>query len=291
MIRATPYKIIRPKSLKLAAEATFPTLLVLAGWKLGLFPDIASFYGPIVSAIFVGALALLCLASMIVIVKRRRQSDKGLMILGMDPLALDLCRRAAAEGMVGYGEETIDCDEINALSIERGCTRIVVAESDPMDRLQLATALIDCKLRGVAVEEAGSFHERLTRKLWVKELNPDWWIYSDGFQPSRVYLWHKRALDIFCASAMLVITAPLLLLIAIGIRLDSRGPSIFRQERVGLRGARFTLYKFRSMKRGRGSGERPCVVVRRRQTDDSPWPGVEEISPRRNSTGLQRSPR
>jgi exopolysaccharide biosynthesis polyprenyl glycosylphosphotransferase len=248
MIRATPYKIIQPKNLKLAGEATSPTLLVLAGWRFGLFPDIASFYGPTVSAIVAGTLALLCLASMIVIVKRRRNPDKGLMILGMDPLALDLCRRASAEGMVVYGEETIDCDEINALSIERGCTRIVVAESDPLDRLQLATALIDCKLRGVAVEEAGSFHERLTRKLWVKELNPDWWIFSDGFQPSRVYLWHKRVLDIFCASALLVITAPLLLLIAIGIKLDSRGPSIFSQERVGLRGARFTLYKFRSMK-------------------------------------------
>jgi exopolysaccharide biosynthesis polyprenyl glycosylphosphotransferase len=117
-----------------------------------------------------------------------------------------------------------------------------------MDRQMLATALIDCKLRGVAVEEASSFHEKLTRKLWVKKLNPDWWIYSDGFQPSRVYLWHKRVLDIVCASAMILITAPLLLFIAIAIKLDSPGPSIFSQERVGLRGSKFTLYKFRSMK-------------------------------------------
>ena len=123
MIRATPYKIIRPKSLKLAAAATLPSLLVLAGWRFGLFPDIASFYGPIVSTVFVGALAFLCPASMIVIVKRRRKPDEGLMILGMDPLALDLCRRAAAEGMVGYGEETIDCGRWAARSREAGNPR------------------------------------------------------------------------------------------------------------------------------------------------------------------------
>ena len=96
----------------------------------------------------------------------------------------------------------------------------MVAESDPSDRHQLATSLIDCKLRGVAVEEAGSFHERLTGKLWVKRLRPDWWMYSDGFQPSRVHLWRKRLLDIVCASLMILVTAPLLLLIAIGIKLE-----------------------------------------------------------------------
>jgi exopolysaccharide biosynthesis polyprenyl glycosylphosphotransferase len=240
MIRATPYKILPRKRVMLVAAATFPSLLILACWKLGFFPDVA----PAV----MWTLVLLCLFSMILIVARRLKRDEGLMILGMDPLALDLCRRAAADGMVGYGEETIDCHEINALSIERGSTRIVVAESDPLDRQQLATALIDCKLRGVAVEEAGSFHEKLTRKLWVKKLSPDWWIYSDGFQPSRVYLWHKRALDVLCASVMIVVTSPLLLLIAIAIKLDSPGPSIFSQERVGLYGVKFTVYKFRSMK-------------------------------------------
>jgi exopolysaccharide biosynthesis polyprenyl glycosylphosphotransferase len=149
--------------------------------------------------------------------------------------------------MVGEGEVRINCEQINAVSIEKGSTRIVVGESDPLDRHQLATALIDCKLRGVAVEDAGSFHERLTGQLWVKTLSPDWWIYSDGFQPSRVHLWRKRLLDIACASLMILVTAPLLLLIAVGIKLGSPGPAIFSQERVGLHGKTFTLYKFRSM--------------------------------------------
>jgi exopolysaccharide biosynthesis polyprenyl glycosylphosphotransferase len=257
MITARPYKIVRAKSLIFAA-ATFPSLIVLAGWKFGLFPDA-------VSSPLMWTLAFLCLCSMTLMLLRRRKRDEGILILGKDDLASDLCRRASDGGMVDQGPETIDCHEINALSIERGSTRIVVAESDPLDSNQLATALIDCKLRGVAVEAAGSFHERLTRKLWVKKLSSDWWMFSDGFQPSRVYLWHKRLMDILCASVMILITSPLLLLIAIAIKLDSPGPPIFKQERIGLRGAKFTLYKFRSMKIDAESKSGPAWAS---ETDD-----------------------
>jgi exopolysaccharide biosynthesis polyprenyl glycosylphosphotransferase len=231
-----------------AAESTIPGILILTGWMLGLFPNIAPAYGGTASAALMWTLVLLCFCPMTFALMRRRQRDEGLLILGTDDLARDLCRGLAEGGMVGQGEVTIDCEQLNALSIENGTTRIVVAESDPLDRHQLATALIDCKLRGVAVEEAGSFHERLTGKLWVKRLSSDWWIYSDGFQPAHVYLWRKRILDVVCASVMILVTAPLQLLIAIGIKLDSPGPAIFRQERVGLHGTRFTVYKFRSMK-------------------------------------------
>jgi sugar transferase (PEP-CTERM system associated) len=230
-----------------AAESTVPAIVILIVWTLALFLNIAPVYGAMPSAALTWTLVLLCFCSMSLVLMRRRKRDEGLLILGTDDLARDLYRRLAEGGMVGQGAVMIDCEQINALSIEKGTTRIVVGESDPSDRHQLATALIDCKLRGVAVEEARSFHERLTRKLSVKRLSSDWWIYSDGFQPSHVYLWRKRILDVFCASLMILVTAPLLLLIALGIKLDSPGPVIFKQERVGLHGAKFTVYKFRSM--------------------------------------------
>jgi hypothetical protein len=109
----------------------------------------------------------------------RRKRNEDLLILGTDDLARAVCRRLDAGGMIGQPAVTIDCEQLNALSISRGTTRIVVAESDPVDRHELATALIDCKLRGVAVENADSFHERVTGKLWVKRLDSDWWIYSN----------------------------------------------------------------------------------------------------------------
>ena len=247
MITASSYKTERMKTLMFAAEATFPAVVGLGGWRLGLFPNIAPAYGAMASAALMWTLVFLCCCSLALALRRLRKRDESFLILGTDDLARDLCHTLAERGMVGQSEGTIDWEQLNALSIEKGTTRIVVAESDPADRHQLATALIDCKLRGVAVEEAGSFHERLTRKLWVKSLSSDWWIYSDGFQPSRVHLWRKRVLDIVCASLMILVTAPLLLLIAIGIKLDSPGPVIFSQERTGLHGGKFTLYKFRSM--------------------------------------------
>jgi len=248
VITTSLHKTVRAKTFVFAAEAAVPAFVILSGWWLGLIPNFAPAYGAMASAVVMWTLVFLCFCSMTLALMRRRKREECLLILGTDDLARDLCRRLAEEGMAEQGEVAIDCEQLNALSIEKGATRIIVAESDPFDRQQLATALIDCKLRGVAVEEAGSFHERLTRKLWVKTLNSDWWIYSDGFQPSRVYLWRKRLLDIVCASLMILVTAPLLLLIAIGIKLDSPGPAIFSQERIGLHGARFTLYKFRSMK-------------------------------------------
>lgn len=265
MITASLYKTVRPKTLMFAAEATVPAVVILAGWRLGLFPPVPFPNGAMASAVLMWTLVLLCMWSMTLGLMRRRKREERLLVLGTDDLARDLGRRLAESGMVGQGEVTIDCEQLNALSIERQTTRIVVAESDPLDRHQLATSLIDCKLRGVAVEEAGSFHEKLTGKLWVKTLSPNWWMYSNGFQPSRVYLWHKRLLDIVCASLMILVTAPLLLLIAIGIKVDSPGPAVFKQERIGLRGARFTLYKFRSMNQDAESKSGPAWAA---QFDD-----------------------
>jgi exopolysaccharide biosynthesis polyprenyl glycosylphosphotransferase len=248
MITASSYKTTRAKTLMFAAEATVPAIVTLAGWRLGLFPNVAPAYGAMASAALMWTLVFLCCCSMALALMRRRKRDEGVMILGTDDLARDLCRRLAEKGMARQGEVTIGWEQLNALSIEKGTTRIVVAESDPLDRYQLPAALIDCKLRGVTVEGAGSFHERLTGKVWINKLSSDWWIHSDGFKPSNVYQWRKRLLDIVCASLMILVTAPLLVLIAIGIKLDSPGPAIFSQERTGLHGTKFTLYKFRSMK-------------------------------------------
>jgi hypothetical protein len=231
----------------LATESSVGAIIIVTSWKLGFFPDISSPSAVTVSITFAWILMLLCFCSMTLALMSRRKRDEDLLILGTDDLARAVCRRLDDGGMIGQPAVTIDCAELNALSLSRRTTRIVVADSDPMDRHELATALIDCKLRGVAVENADSFHERVTGKLWVKRLDSDWWIYSNGFQPSRVYQWRKRLLDIVCASLMILLTAPLLVLIAIGIKLESAGPAIFSQERIGLHGEKFTLYKFRSM--------------------------------------------
>jgi len=78
-------------------------------------------------------------------------------------------------------------------------------------------------------------------------LQPSWLIFSDGFRMSWVARTVKRLFDVTVSASMLVLTLPLLLLTALAIKLEDGGPVIYSQERIGLFGRPFTLYKFRSM--------------------------------------------
>ena len=69
-----------------------------------------------------------------------------------------------------------------------------------------------------------------------------------GPNPRRfTYEWAKRICDFSGAAALLVVGLPLFLLLAVLTKLDSKGPALFRQERVGLNGRRFRMFKFRTM--------------------------------------------
>ncbi|HEV7210066.1 MAG TPA: sugar transferase [Mycobacteriales bacterium] len=75
----------------------------------------------------------------------------------------------------------------------------------------------------------------------------------------------KRAFDVTVAALVLLVTWPILLVIAVWVRLDSRGPALFRQERVGLNGAIFRIHKFRSLQVD-ASGPRVSAMGDRRVT-------------------------
>jgi exopolysaccharide biosynthesis polyprenyl glycosylphosphotransferase len=102
--------------------------------------------------------------------------------------------------------------------------------------------------RKIKIEEAESVYEKITGKLPIQALSPRGVIYSDDFLPGRLTLLATRQLSIFFALIGLVLSAPLLLLIALLIKLDSPGPVLFVQERIGLGGKTFKLMKFRTMR-------------------------------------------
>jgi sugar transferase (PEP-CTERM system associated) len=125
--------------------------------------------------------------------------------------------------------------------------RIVVSLSDRRRHMPVQE-LLKAKLAGVRVEDAATTYERIAGKILTEGTTPSWFVFSDGFRAARGTRTVKRALDILMAVIGLVLAAPLMVLTALAVRLDSRGPIFYRQERVGERGRTFTLYKFRSMR-------------------------------------------
>jgi sugar transferase (PEP-CTERM system associated) len=111
-----------------------------------------------------------------------------------------------------------------------------------------AEDLLECRLRGIGVEDWLTFYEKQTGKILVTNLRPSWLIFSDGFVKTQLTRALKRSVDLVLSVIGLALSLPLVALIALAIKLDSRGPVLFRQERVGQNGRIFVLNKFRSMR-------------------------------------------
>jgi exopolysaccharide biosynthesis polyprenyl glycosylphosphotransferase len=135
-------------------------------------------------------------------------------------------------------------------------SRIVIAMADRRGRIP-DQSLLESRFRGVVVEDAVDFFERVTGKLAIESLKPSSLILSGGFRHSDFIRGSmrrtlRRCVSCVVASVTLVLTSPLLLLIALAIRLDSRGPVFFVQQRVGRGGKPFGLVKFRTMREHTG---------------------------------------
>ena len=110
--------------------------------------------------------------------------------------------------------------------------------------------LLDCKLAGIQITDPVSFLEREQGKVNLAMLNPSWLIFSEGFTVSVFKTFLSRIFDVFASLLILILTAPILLVTAVLIGLESgfREPIFYRQERVGKNGETFELLKFRSMR-------------------------------------------
>jgi len=126
---------------------------------------------------------------------------------------------------------------------------IVIATDDRRLRLPVDEVL-DCKMSGTMVLDLLSFFEKETSRIKLDVLHPSWIFFSDGFQLSGVAQFSKRALDLLAGVTILLLTWPLMLLVALAIRIESggKGPILFHQVRVGLNGKAFRVHKFRSMR-------------------------------------------
>jgi len=111
-----------------------------------------------------------------------------------------------------------------------------------------AGLLFECQMSGIRVFDQNSFWEREACCIDIDSHESKWLRSGEGFRHGKIELVRRRVFDLVIATIVLVLALPLLLIVAALVKLDSRGPVFYRQERIGRKGHPFILYKFRSMR-------------------------------------------
>ncbi|MFY9512306.1 MAG: TIGR03013 family XrtA/PEP-CTERM system glycosyltransferase [Rubrivivax sp.] len=125
---------------------------------------------------------------------------------------------------------------------------IVVALTERRAGSMPLRQLLDCKLAGIKVYDLNSHFEKTLGQIRIDYLSASWLIFGDGFNQGALRTAVKRVFDILSATVLIVVSAPVMLVTALLIKLESPGPVLYRQERVGLANKLFKVTKFRSMR-------------------------------------------
>ena len=209
------------------------------------------------------ALTLAIFCTLVLLRRQQKFNARPIVILGTGPMTEKLieevdcseeeCRLA---GLVDHQQPAREplrsipwlgtFDRLSEIVDEIRPSRIVVALGDRRGRLPLES-LLRSRIKGVVVEDALEFYEHLTGKIAIEELTPGALILSKGFRHDGWPETIARIMSLMVAAIGLIVCAPLLVLVAIAIKLDSRGPVFFVQERAGWHGKPFNLLKFRTM--------------------------------------------
>ena len=219
----------------------------------------------------VGGALLTALTRLLVLARERRgASSRTVLLLGSSPMAARLVEELEKSddgrfrligvvddspgGKAGVGISPVlgRLDEFAHVVAATKPEFIVMAMSDRRGRVPDRT-LLEARFKGAQVEEAVDFFERVTGKLAIEAMRPSSLIMSDGFEQSafarsRMGRVIRGAVCRIAGAVGLLALSPFLIAIAVAIKLDSRGPAFFRQQRVGRGGKAFGLVKFRTMR-------------------------------------------
>ena len=190
-----------------------------------------------------------------------------ILIVGSGPFAIEIARETLGRPDAGFrvigfvdsdpelvGKSLINpkviglTSELGALVRREHIDRIVVAIGDR--RGQFPTQeLLRLSLSGdVSIEESASFYERLTGRVLLDMIRPSWLIFSSRGQRARLNDIVRAIMNRTIALVGAILSLPIAVVTALLIKIDSRGPVLYKQERVGKNGRAFTLMKFRSMR-------------------------------------------
>jgi sugar transferase (PEP-CTERM system associated) len=211
---------------------------------------------------------------------RSQRLHRSVLVLGAGEHAARLAHLVGSSPMITAALHFVDLEHRLDRAVGFGPTELAprvvgVPYSEPLKRLatrfdvdEIVVAddnaralpvedLLECKFSGIPVTNYLSFYEREARRIDLDLMDPQWFIFSDGFDIRGLELLCKRGLDVLVSALALLTFAVPCAVVALLIRWESPGPAIYRQKRVGLGGKSFTLYKFRSMR------QQPAAVEER----------------------------
>src|SRR5213083_2889239 len=279
---------------------------ILVAIFYALVPDARIAGGLFISSFVIVIGLLLPLRALSYAILRSRLFMERVLILGTSELTVKLIQEIEAQphcryAVMGVVDDLNRHDEfppsiplrgpleqLETIIEELRPHRIVVALAERRGQLPYRQ-LLEARVRGIPVEDGAEMYERLTGKLAIESLTPSYLTYSKDFKKARLELAASRALSLLFSVVALVTLAPLLALIALAIKLDSRGPLFIVQDRVGMRGKPFTLVKFRTM---HPVANESSVWFQDNQSRDAPRPlsqGTRDL-PADRQHGEQRHP-
>lgn len=197
------------------------------------------------------------------VLNRSARFSERAILYGDGPLAMPLVeainsRPELGVRVVGFVGDNVDStslvarfadDDLEDVVERRGVRRIVVTMGDRRGKLKV-DKLLKLKTQGVYIQDGPEYYESITGKIPLDSLRLSWLLFSPGFHVRAALRIYKRLFSLVLGSLAILVTSPIMVLAVIAIRLDSRGPAIFRQKRVGENGKLFTVFKFRSMYEG-----------------------------------------
>jgi sugar transferase (PEP-CTERM system associated) len=171
-----------------------------------------------------------------------KNSDSNVDLVGYYPGPNESVSEVSAWGLLSSKKSLTDC------VLEERVDEIVVALSERRGGSMHMRELLDCKLRGVLVVDIATYFEKTLGQLTRDSVSAGWLIFGDGFDQGLVRTVIKRIFDIVCATLLIFLSLPIMLVTSVLILLESSGPVLYLQERVGLNGRLFNVVKFRSMR-------------------------------------------
>ena len=264
IVSAYYFDLYSPQNLRSKNETYFRLLLLFGTMCMALsavgylFPEFLFGHGIFTLGMIIGTMSVLLWRGLYVWMLKKPFLREQVYVLGSGLKAgrfVEAIREREDLGMdiVGWTGASNSLETMESLSTAlanlagKHLHRVVVAVGERRATLPVRE-MLDLRLRGVKIEDSSLLLEKISGKIDVDDLRPSAMIFCEGFKVNEGFLLMRRVVSVLASLVLLLCFAPLLPFIVLAVKLTSRGPVLFSQNRVGKNGHIFKVYKFRTMR-------------------------------------------